>query len=268
MLSFRLKIKDKIFTTEDTEGHGVGHIEKRAMKRILLSWSSGKDSAWCLHVLRQRGEYEVAGLLTTFNEEADRVAMHAVRRELVEWQAAAAGVPLWAVPLPWPCSNEQYETLMAGACAKAVAEGVEGIAFGDLFLEDVRAYREKQMTGTGLEPIFPVWGMPTRDLAKAMIASGTRAKLTCVDTEKLDGSFAGRDFDEALLADLPEGVDPCGERGEFHSFVYAGPMLGAMAAVSVGEIVVRDQFVFADLRVEIAGGKAKSLPQRTRGNTG
>jgi uncharacterized protein (TIGR00290 family) len=217
------------------------------MKRVLLSWSSGKDSAWSLHVLRQRGEHEVVGLLTTFNEVADRVAMHAVRRELVEWQAAAAGLPLWAVPLPWPCSNEEYERLMAETCAKAVAEGIEGVAFGDLFLEDVRAYREKQMKGTGLEPIFPVWRLPTRALAREMIAFGVRAKLTCIDTEKLDRSFAGREFDEGLLADLPEDVDPCGERGEFHSFVYAGPMLNGVLPVSVGEIVVQEQFVFADL---------------------
>jgi uncharacterized protein (TIGR00290 family) len=217
------------------------------MKRILLSWSSGKDSAWSLHVLRRRGAYEVVGLLTTFNAAANRVAMHAVRRELVERQAAAAGLPLWAVPLPWPCSNEQYEALMAETCAKAVAEGIEGVAFGDLFLEDVRAYRIKQMKDTGLEPIFPVWGIPTPELAREMIASGVRAKLTCVDTEKLDRAFAGREFDEALLAELPEGVDRCGERGEFHSFVYAGPMLNATLAVSVGETVVRDQFVFADV---------------------
>ena len=217
------------------------------MKRILLSWSSGKDSAWSLQVLRQRGEYEVVGLLTTFNGEADRVAMHAVRRELVERQAAAAGLPLWAVPLPWPCSNEQYESLMAQTCAKAVAEGIEGVAFGDLFLEDVRAYREKQMKDTRLDPIFPVWGLPTSALAQEMIASGTRAKLTCIDTGKLDRSFAGREFDQALLAALPEDVDPCGERGEFHSFVYAGPMLNALVPVSVGAAVVRDQFVFADL---------------------
>jgi|ERR1022692_772844 uncharacterized protein (TIGR00290 family) len=217
------------------------------MKRILLSWSSGKDSAWSLHVLRQRGEYEVVGLLTTFNEEAGRVAMHAVRRELVEWQAAAAGLPLWAVPLPWPCSDEQYEALMAQTCAEAVAEGIEGIGFGDLFLEDVRSYREKQLKDTGLLPVFPVWGMPTRALAEEVIASGTRAKLTCVDTEKLDRSFVGREFDANFLAVLPEGVDPCGERGEFHSFVYAGPMLNSVRSVSVGETVVRDQFVFADL---------------------
>jgi uncharacterized protein (TIGR00290 family) len=217
------------------------------MKRILLSWSSGKDSAWSLHVLRQRGEYEVIGLLTTFNEMADRVAMHAVRRDLVERQAAAVGLPLWSVPLPWPCSNEQYESLMAQTCVKAIAENIAGVAFGDLFLEDVRAYRVKQLKDTGLEPIFPVWGLPTRALAREMIASGVRAKLTCVDTQKLDPSFVGREFDEALLSDLPDGVDPCGERGEFHSFVYAGPMLNTVLPVSVGETVVRDQFVFADL---------------------
>jgi diphthamide synthase (EF-2-diphthine--ammonia ligase) len=186
------------------------------MKRILLSWSSGKDSAWSLHVLRQRAEYEVVGLLTTFNEVADRVAMHAVRHDLVERQAAAAGLPLWSVPLPWPCSNEQYESLMAQTCVKAVADGIEGIAFGDLFLEDVRAYREKQMKGTGLQPLFPVWGMPTRALAREMIASGTRAKLTCIDTEKLDRSFVGREFDKTWIpaANVGNSIplctqDPC-----------------------------------------------------------
>jgi len=219
------------------------------MKRILLSWSSGKDSAWTLHVLRQQGEYEILGLLTTFNEVADRVAMHAVRRELVERQAAATGLPLWSVPLPWPCSNGQYETLMAETCATASAAGIEGIAFGDLFLEDVRAYRERQMKDTGLKPMFPLWGQPTRDLAQAMIASGLRAKLTCIDTKKLDACFVGREFDERLLAELPDGVDPCGEKGEFHSFVYAGPMLSIAIPVSVGETVVRDQFVFADVNL-------------------
>ena len=195
--------------------------------------------------------------------------MHAVRRELVERQAAAVGLPLWAVPLPWPCSNEQYEALMAQTCAKAVAEGIEGVAFGDLFLEDVRAYREKQLKGTGLAPVFPVWGLPTRALAEEMIASGTRAKLTCVDTGKLDRSFAGREFDGELLSALPQDVDPCGERGEFHSFVYAGPMLEGVVAVSVGETVVRDQFVFADL---IAGEgtlrKSNALPRGARRSTG
>lgn len=217
------------------------------MKRILLSWSSGKDSAWCLHVLRSAGEYEIAGLLTTFNAAADRVAMHAVRRELVELQAAACGIPFWPVQLPWPCSNEQYEALMAEACGQAIRRGVEGIAFGDLFLEDVRAYREKQLQGTGLEPIFPLWGQPTEELARTMIRSGVRAKLTCVDTHQLKAAFAGREFDEELLAALPAGIDRCGEKGEFHSFVYAGPMFEQEIPIVVGERVVRDQFVFADL---------------------
>lgn len=218
-----------------------------AMKLILLSWSSGKDSAWCLHRLRQNQEYKVVGLLTTFNEVAGRVAMHAVRQELVEQQAAAAGLPLWAVPLPWPCPNEDYESLMAQVCSKAVAQGIHGIAFGDLFLEDVRAYREKQMQGSGLQPIFPLWGLPTRDLAEEMIRGGMRAKLTCIDARVLDASFAGCEFDETLLAALPLGVDPCGERGEFHSFVYAGPMLSAEINISVGKKVTQEHFVFADL---------------------
>jgi uncharacterized protein (TIGR00290 family) len=217
------------------------------MKRILLSWSSGKDSAWSLHVMRKNREHEILGLLTTFNEAANRVAMHAVRRELVERQAAATGLPLWPVYLPWPCSNEQYERLMAEACKKAISNGIEGIAFGDLFLGDVRAYREKQLKGTALEPIFPLWGQPTHELARGMIASGLRAKLTCVDTNQLDAEFIGREFDEQLLAALPAGVDPCGEKGEFHSFVYAGPMFDLEIPVVVGETVVRDQFVFADL---------------------
>ena len=193
------------------------------------------------------GDYEIAGLLTTFNQAADRVAMHAVRRELVERQAKLAGLPLWDVGLPWPCSNEQYETLMAERCANALAEGIEGIAFGDLFLEDVRAYREKQLKDTGLEPIFPLWGQPTRELASEMIASCIRAKLTCVDTKQLDAAFLGREFDETLLTDLPAGIDPCGERGEFHSSVYAGPMFDLEIPVVAGERVVRDQFVLVDL---------------------
>ena len=198
-------------------------------------------------MLRRQAGYEIAGLLTTFNEAADRVAMHTVRSELVVRQASAAGLPLWEVNLPWPCSNEQYENLMTEICAKALAEGIEGIAFGDLFLEDVRAYREKQLKHTGLEPIFPLWERPTRELANEMIAAGMQAKVTCVDTQQLDSRFLGREFDEQFLADLPAGVDPCGEKGEFHSFVYAGPMLNQEIPVLLGETVVRDQFVFADL---------------------
>jgi uncharacterized protein (TIGR00290 family) len=217
------------------------------MKRILLSWSSGKDSAWTLHRLREQSEYEVVGLLTTFNQSANRVAMHAVRQNLVEQQAAATGFPLWPVPLPWPCSNEQYEELMSETCVRAVAEGVEGVAFGDLFLEDVRAYRIRQMAGTKLEPLFPLWGIPTNELARTMISSGLKAVLTCVDTRKLDCSFAGRRFDDDLLSDLPSGIDPCGENGEFHSFVYAGPMFSSEIRIKVGETVTKEQFVFADV---------------------
>lgn len=230
------------------------------MKRILLSWSSGKDSAWSLYILRQQREYEIVGLLTTFNQSADRVAMHAVRRELVERQAAATGLPLWIVDLPWPCSNRQYEALMAEACAKAIRNGIEGIAFGDLFLEDVRAYREKQLAGSGLEPIFPLWRKPTLALARTMIASGLRAKLTCIDTKQLDAAFAGREFDESLLTDLPASADRCGEKGEFHSFVYAGPMFESEIPVSVGEQVVRDQFVFADLIAAQPAPAIRQLP--------
>jgi uncharacterized protein (TIGR00290 family) len=217
------------------------------MRRVLLSWSSGKDSAWTLHLMQQNAEYEVAGLLTTFNQKFDRVAMHGVRRALVEQQAAVIGIPLWAIPLPWPCSNAQYEAILADACAKAVAEEIEAIAFGDLFLEDVRAYRERQLEGSGLEPLFPVWGMPTRFLAHEMISAGLRAKLTCVDVAKLDASFAGREFDEGLLAALPNEIDPCGEKGEFHSFVYDGPMFRNPLEISTGEVVMRDGFAFADL---------------------
>jgi uncharacterized protein (TIGR00290 family) len=217
------------------------------VKRILLAWSSGKDSAWALHILRQSGEYEIAGLLTTFNEAFDRVAMHAVRRELVEAQAAAVGVPLWPVDIPWPCSNAQYESKMALACQRAIAEDVEAIAFGDLFLEDIRAYRERQLAPTGLTPLFPLWKMPTGKLVREMIAAGQRAVITCVDPRKLGREFAGREIDLALIEALPEGVDPCAENGEFHSFAFAGPQFAQPLEMSVGEVVDRDGFVFADV---------------------
>lgn len=228
------------------------HVQPRTgaridMKRTLLSWSSGKDSAWSLYLLRKQTDCEVVGLLTTFNQEANRVAMHAVRRSLVEAQAVEAGVPLWDVDLPWPCSNADYENIMKETCESAVGAGVECIAFGDLFLTDIRAYREKQLEISGLQPIFPVWGMPTRELAHSMIESGVRAKLTCVDPKLLAPEFAGREFDEQLLSDLPPQIDPCGENGEFHTFVYAGPMFRHDLSVEVGEIVSRDGFVFADL---------------------
>jgi uncharacterized protein (TIGR00290 family) len=200
-----------------------------------------------LHVLKQDPSIEIGGLLTTMNEQFDRVAMHAVRRRLVEAQAAAAGVPLRTVPLPWPCSNEEYEARMRMAVAQAVAEGFTHVAFGDLFLEDVRKYREEKLAGSGLGPLFPIWGIPTDELANRMVEHGLRSVLTCVNPKQLDRSFAGRQFDRALLADLPAGVDKCGERGEFHSFAWDGPMFNKAVAITVGEVVERDGFVFADV---------------------
>ena len=189
----------------------------------------------------------VAALLTTLNEAADRVAMHGVRRTLLEAQAESAGLPLWQVPLPWPCTNEDYESRMAEALRRAAAEGFDAIAFGDLFLADVRQYRKRQLSGTGLTPLFPLWEMPTAPLAEEMIAAGLRARITCVDASKLDAGFAGREFDRKLLADLPPGVDPCGENGEFHSFAYAGPMFRRPLAMSGGETRSIGGFIYADL---------------------
>lgn len=221
-------------------------------KRVLLSWSGGKDSAWALHLLQQDPEIELVGLLTTINQHFKRVAMHGFREQLLHAQAEAAGLPLWPVPLPWPCSNEQYEQAMAGACARALTERVDAIAFGDLFLEDIRAYREANLAPTGLQSLFPCWGLLTDALAHEMIAAGIRAHLVCIDPRQLDASFAGRVFDEDLLADLPPSVDPCGERGEFHTFVSAGPMFahgGRSRSIEVrrGDTVERDGFVYADL---------------------
>ena len=219
-------------------------------KKILLAWSSGKDSAWALHVLRQQGQYEIAGLMTTINSAFDRVAMHSTRRVMVEMQAKAAGLPLIAAPIPWPCSNAEYESAMKQVCEQAVAQGITAIAFGDLFLTDVRAYRERQLQGTGLEPLFPIWGQPTRELAQEMVRAGLRAKLVCVDPKQLPPSFAGREFDQSLLDDLPATADPCGENGEFHSFAYAGPMFHREIAVSTGKKVERDGFWFCDVLPE------------------
>ena len=216
------------------------------MKRVLVSWSSGKDCAWSLHLLRQEPDLEVVGLLTTINSEFDRVAMHGTRRAILEAQAAAARLPLWSIPLPWPCSNEIYEQRMADACRRALAEKVDAIAFGGLFLRDIRAYRENQLKSTGIEPLFPLWNIPTANLARDMITGGLRAKLVCVDSNQLDPSFAGRDFDAALLRDLPPSVDPCGENGEFHSCVYDGPMFRHPIVLQPGEIVNRDGFTYAD----------------------
>ena len=217
------------------------------MNKVLVSWSSGKDSAWMVHVLRQRGDVQLAGLLTTVNEAVQRVAMHAVRTDVLEAQAAALGLPLWPIPIPSPCPNEVYERAMAAAVARAVAEGFTHVAFGDLFLEDVRRYREERLAGTGLTPMFPLFGADTAQLAREMIAGGLRARITCLNPKVLDRRFAGREFDADLLAELPREVDPCGERGEFHTCAYDGPMFSRPVLIDTGITIERDGFVFTDL---------------------
>ena len=219
------------------------------MKRVLLSWSSGKDCAWALHLLRQQPDIKVVGLLTTINSAFDRVAMHGTRRSILEAQAAAAELPLWQIPLPWPCSNEVYEQRMSEACARAVSEGIDAIAFGDLFLQDIRSYREAQLKPTGLEPLFPLWKIPTAELARQMISGGLRAKVVCVDSRQLDPEFAGRDFDCNFLNDLPPALDPCGENGEFHTCVYDGPVFSQPIPLDSGETVDRDGFIYADFEL-------------------
>jgi len=218
------------------------------MAKCLVSWSSGKDSAWTVHVLRQRG-VEIGGLLTTINEAAQRVAMHAVRVDVLQAQADALDLPLWQIPIPSPCPNEVYERAMAAAVQRALAEGFKQIAFGDLFLEDVRRYREERLAGTGLTPLFPLFDADTPALAREMIAAGVRARITCLNPKVLDRSFAGREFDAALLAELPPGVDPCAERGEFHTCAYDGPMFSHPVPIETGITVERDGYVFTDLCV-------------------
>ena len=217
------------------------------MTKVALSWSSGKDSAWTLRLLRERPDIEVVALITTFNSEADRVAMHAVRRELVEAQAERTGLPLWPVELPWPCSNLEYEERMRAVCQRATAAGVAAVAFGDLFLQEIRDYRVRQLQGSGLEPMFPAWHIPTGQLGRDMIAAGVKAKITCVDAAKLAKSFAGREYNLHLLETLPPGIDTCGENGEFHTFVYDSPVFSRSVEVRTGEVIERDGFVFADL---------------------
>jgi uncharacterized protein (TIGR00290 family) len=215
--------------------------------KILVSWSSGKDSAWMVHVLRQMPGVEIGGLLTTVNAAAQRVAMHAVRVELLEAQAAALGLPLRQIAIPYPCSNDVYELAMSAAVRQAIADGFTHVAFGDLFLEDIRAYREAQLAGTGLTPLFPLFGADTASLAREMTTAGLRARITCVDPRALDRRFAGREFDAALLGELPATIDPCGERGEFHTFAYAGPMFRCPVNIESGVVVERDGFTFADV---------------------
>ena len=219
----------------------------RGRPKALVAWSSGKDSAWALLEARRAGEFDIVGALTTVTEAFGRVSMHGVREELLRTQLAAAGLPAVIVGIPYPCPNDVYERKMAAAVADARAAGITHIIFGDLFLEDVRAYRERQLAGTGITPVFPIWGTPTPRLARDMIEAGVEARLATVDLKKLAASFAGRRFDSALLAALPAEADPCGENGEFHSFVSAGPMLSGKIAVRVGQTVERDGFAYADL---------------------
>jgi len=223
--------------------------------KVLVSWSSGKDSAWMLHVLNTQQPGAVAGLLTSMNEVADRVAMHAVRADVLRAQAAAAGLPLYTVPLPSPCPNDVYEERMTAMVRRAASEGFTHVAFGDLFLEDVRRYREDRMAGTGLTPIFPLWGRPTAPLSREMLAGGLDAVITCVDPRQVPRALAGRRYDAQLVADLPAGADPCGERGEFHSCVVAGPMFSRRLEVTVGDVVDRDGFVFADVVLDPRTGE-------------
>ena len=217
--------------------------------KILLSWSSGKDSAWALHVLRRDGRGDVAALLTSVNETAGRVSMHGVRLDILRAQADAAGLPLLTVALPWPCTNAVYEERMGAAVASAAAGGFTHVAFGDLFLEDVRQYREQRLAGSGLAPLFPLWGVPTAALAREMIAGGLRARVATLDPRVMPRQLIGTEFDDALLAALPPTVDPCAERGEFHTCVTAGPMFSAPLSVEPGETVERDGFLYGDLRL-------------------
>jgi uncharacterized protein (TIGR00290 family) len=216
-------------------------------EKAFLSWSSGKDSAWTLHVARKSPEIEIVGLLTTINQAFERVAMHAVRTDLLRAQARAAGLPLVEVNIPWPCSNADYEAAMGRAVADIKNSGVTAMVFGDLFLEDVRQYREAKLSGTGIRPLFPLWGIPTDELARRMIDGGLEARLTCIDPRQVPRELCGRAYDAELLRDLPPGADPCGERGEFHTFAHAGPMFQSRVPIELGEVVERDGFVFADL---------------------
>ena len=216
-------------------------------KKALLSWSSGKDSAWALHILRRTPDVEVVGLMTTMNEVHQRVAIHAVRLELLERQAEALGLPVQVIDLPSPCTNAQYEAAMGKFVDESKRHGIECMAFGDLFLADIKEYREAKLAGTGIAPLFPLWLMPTDRLATEMIANGLRAVVTCVDPQQLPLSFAGREFNEQFLADLPNDVDPCGERGEFHTFAFDGPMFEKPVGIQKGEVVERDGFGYADL---------------------
>ena len=219
----------------------------RMRPKALIAWSSGKDSAWALHEMRRAGDCEIVGALTTVTEMFGRVSMHGVREELLLAQLASAGLEPIIVPIPYPCPNEVYEARMAAALKDAKAAGVTQVIFGDLFLEDVRRYREEKLASTGIAPVFPLWQRPTDALAREMIDAGVETYLACIDLKQLGKEFAGRRFDHALLGELPVSADPCGEKGEFHSCVVAGPMLSRRIPVAVGEVVEREGFAFADL---------------------
>ncbi len=221
-------------------------------KKIMLSWSSGKDSAWSLYALQQDPDYELVGLVTTVNQKYQRVAMHGVREKILQQQADAAGLPLHCLNIPSPCTNKEYEAVMQKFISIMQKNSIQYIAFGDLYLEDIRQYREKQLKGTGITPVFPLWLKPTRALAEEMIQGGLEATITCIDPKKLSPRFAGRRFDLNFINDLPDEVDPCGENGEFHSCVHNGPMFKHAITVNTGEVVERDNFVFADLISEPA----------------
>ena len=230
------------------------HAKANNRSTALLAWSSGKDSAWALHMLRQRRQVEVVGLLTTINETDRRAAMHGVRAEVLDAQARAAGLPLWPVPIPERCANAVYDAAMGATLERAARDGIRFIAFGDLFLDDIRRYREDRLALTGMRPLFPLWGIPTSTVAHDMIRAGVRARVTCLDPRQLSPAFAGRDFDAAFLATLPATVDPCGERGEFHTCAYDGPMFTHPLPLRAGETVLRDGFVFTDLTLSTSAG--------------
>ena len=219
-------------------------------KKILLSWSSGKDSAWALHVLRQQQDIEVVGLFCTFNKKFERGAMHAVRNELICQQAESIGLPLELIPIPDPCSDSEYKIIMADFIEQVKSQGIDTIAFGDLFLEEIRSYREESLAGTGITALFPLWGIPTDELSKEMVTCGLRAKITCIDPRYLPAEFAGHEYDSTFLEQIPDSVDPCGEKGEFHSFAYDGPMFKNKLNIRVGETVTRGGFVYTDLLPE------------------
>lgn len=216
----------------------------------MVSWSTGKDSAWAYHKISQQQEYDIAGLFCTVNKQYSRTAMHAVRIELLQMQAESVGLPLEIIEIPYPCSNEAYESIMQTFIDKVKLLGVECFVFGDLYLQDIRDYRVSKLHGTGIEAVFPLWKIPTQQLAHEMINGGLKAVVTCIDPKQLDAQYVGKIFNHDFIKSLPDRIDPCGENGEFHSFVFEGPMLKNSIKIKVGEIVERDGFVFSDVTIQ------------------